>query len=107
MDPEARRGLRTVVQASVALAVVLLTFWITELLKNDVAGLREIARYSLAIVAVGTLFYGFENATRAFNFDIGGLIKGSSGDSTIEEKAKDIKKTATEIQQQVKEEAAT
>jgi hypothetical protein len=64
-NADVRRGLRSVVQALVALALIGLLFWLTDLLSNDVASLREIARGALIIAGLGTLLYGAENVTRA------------------------------------------
>jgi len=57
-----------------------LVWWITEALRHDVGGLREIARGALLIVGLGTLFYGMENVTRAFRLQLGpGGIAAEAG----------------------------
>lgn len=70
-NPESRRALRSAVQALVALALVALAWWLTELLKTDNRALIEIARIALGIVGLGTLGYAFENGMRAFKLSAG------------------------------------
>jgi hypothetical protein len=65
MNTDTRRGLRSIVQAIVALAFIGLLYWLTYLLSGNAASLREIARGSLVICAIGTIFYGAENVSRA------------------------------------------
>ena len=65
MNVETRRGVRSVVQAIVALAFIALLYWLTYLLSGNAASLREIARGSLVICGIGTIFYGAENVSRA------------------------------------------
>jgi hypothetical protein len=74
-----------VVQAIVVLAIIGLAFWLTELMRYDARGLREMARFALAIIALGTTFYGIENATRAFKVSVG--IKGIEAESGAEQAA--------------------
>lgn len=69
-NPEARRALRSVVQAAVVLMLLALVWWLSERLQAPEA-LREIARWSLGIVGLGTFFYGLENTTRAFKLSAG------------------------------------
>jgi ABC-type siderophore export system fused ATPase/permease subunit len=104
-NADVRRGLRSVVQAIVVLAIIGLAFWLTELMRYDARGLREMARFALAIIALGTTFYGIENATRAFKVSVG--IKGIEAESgaDIAEKAGEIKQAAGEIEQAAKDQA--
>lgn len=68
-NPEARRALRSVVQAAVALLLIALVWrWADKL---DPDGLREAVRWALAIVGLGSLFYGLENTTRALKLKAG------------------------------------
>ena len=93
-----RRAVRSVVQAVVALAIVALAFWLTHLLRGDARGLREIARFSLTIIALGTAFYGVENATRAFKLSVGLRgIEAQSGNEAIADKAGEIEEAAADI----------
>ena len=79
-DPNTRRALRAVVEAGVSLGLLALVWWITQALRGDAAGLREIARGALLIVGLGTLFYGMENVTRAFHLQVGpGGIAAEAG----------------------------
>ena len=82
-NPDSRRALRSVVQTVVALSILALVYWLVHLLRHDLPGLREIARYSLGIVALGTVFYGVENATRAFKLSVGvtGVTAESAGEA--------------------------
>lgn len=70
-DPDTRRALRAMVEAGTALGLLMLVWWITDVLRGDAGGLREIARGALLIVGSGTLFSGLENVTRAFRFQVG------------------------------------
>ena len=70
-NPDTRRALRAVVEAGVALALLGLVWWIANSLHGDAGSLREIARSALLIIGLGTLFYGMENVTRAFRFQVG------------------------------------
>ena len=70
-NPDSRRALRAVVEATIALGLLALVWWIAEMLRGDAVGLREVARGALLIVGLGTLFYGMENVTRAFRFQLG------------------------------------
>jgi hypothetical protein len=78
-NPDSRRGLRSVVQAVVALALIALLFWITGLLSDDKGGLLSIARGALIICGIGTLLYGAENVARSVKFKVG-PIEGGIGD---------------------------
>lgn len=64
-DPDTRRALRSVVEAIVALCLVGLLYWLTSLLRSVPDGLEGIARGSLIILGLGTIFYGAENTARA------------------------------------------
>lgn len=68
-NPETRRALRSVVQAIVVFALLWLCWRWTDKLDPD--GLREATRWALAIIALGTFFYGLENTTRAFKLKVG------------------------------------
>lgn len=79
-DPDRRRALRAAIEGIIALVLLALVGWITELLRNDAGGLREIARGALLIIGLGTLFYGMENVTRAFRLEVGpGGIAAEAG----------------------------
>jgi len=78
-NPEARRGLRSVVQALVALAIVGLVAWIVHLLRTEASPLENIALALIGIIALGTIFYGAENVTRAVKFKAG-FIEGEIGE---------------------------
>jgi hypothetical protein len=83
-NPEARRALRSIVQAVVALVVVGLVAWIIHKLDGNAGPLERIAMFLCCIVALGTLGYIAENVTRAIKFKIGaGGIEGGIGDDTI------------------------
>ena len=69
-NPESRRGLRSIVQAVIALAVVLLAWWLSERLATE-NGVREALRWLFGIAGLGTFFYGLENTTRAFKLSAG------------------------------------
>lgn len=64
-NPDARRALRSVIEAVVALALVGLLYWLTSLLGAVPEGLKAIARGCLIILGLNTIFYGAENVTRA------------------------------------------
>ena len=68
-NPETRRALRSIVQALVVFALLALVWlWSARL---DAQALREAVRWALAIIALGTLFYGLENTTRALKLKAG------------------------------------
>lgn len=69
-NPEQRRGLRSVVQALIALAVIVLAWWLSERLASE-DGVREALRWLFGIAGLGTFFYGLENTTRAFKLSAG------------------------------------
>lgn len=76
-DPDTRRALRSVIQAIVALAIIPLIAWLIHLLDNEPDALLKIAMALLGIVALGTVFYGAENVTRAVK------IKTPLGEASI------------------------
>lgn len=79
-NPDTRRALRAGVEAAIALGLLALVWRIAEGLRGDAGGLREIARGALLIIGLGTLFYGMENVTRAFRFQVGpGGIAAEAG----------------------------
>jgi TRAP-type C4-dicarboxylate transport system permease small subunit len=68
-NPEARRALRSIV-FTVATGVLLYFVWSwSDRFDNET--LREAMRWALAIVGLGSLFYGLENTTRALKFKAG------------------------------------
>ncbi len=79
-NPEARRGLRSVVQAIVALVVIGLVAWIVHLLAAHPVPLENIALACLAIVALGTTGYIAENTVRAIKLK-GFGVEASIGDA--------------------------
>ena len=79
-DPDSRRALRSVIQAIVALAVIPLIAWLIDLLDKQPDALLKIAMALLGIVALGTVFYGAENVTRAVK------IKTLLGEASIGDK---------------------
>lgn len=85
-NPESRRGLRSVIQAVIALAVVLLAWWISERLTTE-NGVREALRWLFGIAGLGTFFYGLENTTRAFKLSAGkdGIRMESEADAAQQE----------------------
>ncbi len=85
MTADGRRALRAVVEAAIALGLLALVGWITEMLRDDAAGLRELARGALLIIGLGTLFYGMENVTRAFRFQVGptGIAAEAGPDNSV------------------------
>lgn len=70
-NPEARRGLRAVVQAISALAGIGFLAWLIWLLATDAHALLRIALCLLGITAMREVFYGAENVTRALEFKLG------------------------------------
>lgn len=80
-NPDSRRALRSVVQAFVAVAMIPMVGVLIWLLANEPAALLKIAMALLGIVALGTVFYGAENVTRAVRFKAGaGGIEAAIGD---------------------------
>ena len=70
-DPDERRALRSVIQAAVALIVVGYVAWIIHLLRQEANPLMQIALGLVAVIGLGTFFYGAENVTRAVKFKAG------------------------------------
>jgi hypothetical protein len=64
-NPDTRRALRAVIQSVLALALIGLLYWITGRVSNTSSVLSDITRGTLIILALGELFYGAENVTRA------------------------------------------
>lgn len=79
-NADKRRGLRSIVQAIVALAIVGLVAWIIHLVRTEAQPLERIALALIAIVALGTLGYIAENVTRAIKLKTP-LGEASIGDS--------------------------
>lgn len=83
-NPEKRRALRSIVQAIVVFVLLaFLWFWAGRL---DGDGLREVARWALAIVGLGTLGYVMENGLRAIKVKAGrdGLDISAGSDDIIQ-----------------------
>ena len=83
--PEARRAVRTIVQAIVQFALIAFVWSLIDNLHGDVGALREIARISLGIVALGELGYAMENGARAIKFSVSkdGASGEAEGDSDV------------------------
>jgi len=64
-NPDRRRALRAIVQATLALALIGLLYWITHRVESNSSVLMAIARGALIILGIGEIFYGAENVTRA------------------------------------------
>lgn len=64
-NPDARRALRSVIEAIAALCLIGLLYWVTSLLRAVPAGLEGISHGALIILGLNALFYGAENVTRA------------------------------------------
>lgn len=80
-NPEARRGLRAIIQALSGLVGLAFIGWLIDLLSDDSASLLKIALALLGIAAMRELFYGAENVTRAVKFHAGADgVTGSIGD---------------------------
>jgi hypothetical protein len=67
-DPDARRAVRSAVRAVLALGLIVLLYWITGKVAAGSPVLMDIARGTLIILALGEIFYGAENVTRAIEF---------------------------------------
>lgn len=79
-DPDARRGLRSVVQAIVALLVIIIIWVAVHYLKDQPKELYRVAMALCVIVGIGTLLYGAENVTRAVRFKGPLGIEGGIGE---------------------------
>ena len=64
-NPDVRRGLRAVIEALAAVALVALLYWLTSLLGAFPRELSAIARGALIILGLNAIFYGAENVSRA------------------------------------------
>jgi hypothetical protein len=64
--PDGRRWIRTVVQAVMVFTLLYLLSRIVDLLKTE-DGLREIGRYMIYLLGIGTLGYQIENGVRSFD----------------------------------------
>ena len=81
-NPEARRGLRSLVQAIViGILLALIWQWAD---RFDPGTLREAMRWSLGIIGLGTLGYVMENGLRALKLKAGkdGLEIEAGGEET-------------------------
>lgn len=86
-NPDARRALRSVIEAIVALALVALLYWVTSRLSGFPAALEAIARGALIILGINAVMYGAENTTRAIKLsgpegigvDLGETPPGAGG----------------------------
>jgi hypothetical protein len=67
-DPDARRGLRSIVQAVVAILVIVIIWIAVRYLKDSAKELYGVTIALCVIVGLGTLLYGAENVTRAVRF---------------------------------------
>lgn len=78
-NPEARRGLRSIVMA-IAVLVLLYFLWEWSWRMADLSG---VARGSLILLGIAMLGYQFENAMRAFKLSAGkdGVTVEASGDN--------------------------
>lgn len=98
-NPETRRGLRSLVQALVALAVIGLVAWIIQLLRTEAEPLRQIALALIAIVGLGTSGYIAENVGRALKFKAGldGIEAGIGADEAAQTVADAAQAQADEV----------
>jgi len=70
-NPDARRGLRAIVEAIISLVAIGLVAWLIRSLAGNAGPLERIALSLIALTALGTLGYVMENVTRAFKFAAG------------------------------------
>jgi hypothetical protein len=68
-DADKRRGVRAVVQAILALALIGLLYWIVGRVDAGSPVLNVVARGALIILGLSEIFYGAENCTRAFKLN--------------------------------------
>jgi hypothetical protein len=82
-QPDARRGMRTVVQALVQFALIGLIYSLVDDLHGDTSALSEIARFALIIVIIDSLGYALENGARAIKFSASkdGISADASGNT--------------------------
>lgn len=73
--PDARRALRSIMQAIVILVLLWLSWHLADRIKTE-DGLREIVRLSMAIIGLGTIGYIVENGIRS--------VKGSAFGATFD-----------------------
>ena len=104
-NPDTRRGLRSFVQAIVALAIIALLYWLTHLMRGDAVGLRQIAQGALLIVGLGTVFYGAENVGRAFDFKGPGGFEANFSADGAPQAAQAVADTAQATADQIKGDA--
>lgn len=77
-NPEGRRALRSVVQAlAVFILLAYLWYWAERL---DGPALREVARWSLAIIGLAELGYVMENGIRSFKASKSGIEVEAGGE---------------------------
>lgn len=69
-DPNARRGVRTLLQGLVAFALLWFV-WETTSRITSAGALLEIVRWALGIIGLGTVGYIMENSLRAIRFGFG------------------------------------
>ena len=80
MTPEdTRRAIRTAVYALVAVGLTALGWYITYRVGNNVDALREIARWSLAIVGLDMMGYIMETGLRSLK-----VSKGADGSFVLD-----------------------
>lgn len=83
-NPEARRGLRAVIQAISGLVGFGFIGWLIYLLQSDNASLLKIAMALLGIAAMRELFYGAENVGRAkWELNVAGNKFSGETDSAV------------------------
>ena len=76
-NPDARRGLRSIVQAFLVVAL-LITVW-ANIDKLDQDGVKYILGWAMVILLIGTLGCIMENGLRSFDFEAwGARFKGNS-----------------------------
>lgn len=80
-NPEARRALRSIVQALVVFTLLALVWWWSE--RFDQETLRAGMHWALGIVGLGTLGYVMENGLRALKLKAGkdGVEIDAGGDN--------------------------
>jgi hypothetical protein len=73
--PDARRALRSILQGIVVLVLLWLSWHLSDRLTTE-DGLREVARWTLGIIGMGTVGYIIENGIRS--------VKGSAFGATFD-----------------------
>ena len=99
-NPEARKALRSVIQAIVLIAVVAMVAWVIGLLRGHADLLQSIALALIGIIALSTFFNGAENFRKA-KFDISSA--GVSGDVDSGDAAQTVADAAQVKADQVKD----